>query len=257
MNIPIENLYYLLCYSWDKLDEKEKIAVNTEGLTEQVDLFAKILISATRILFKKGIEKSYKDHREEIHGINGKIAIADTLKSNLIQKQKMTCQFDEFSANILSNQILLASINLLIKMVKLDKELKAELVRIRRMFVQIDTIQLPNSHFSKVKIHRNNRIYSFILNVCQIIYNSILPSEKIGYFLFTDFTRDESKMNMVFESFIRNFYRIEQSKFTSVRREGISWCFEEQNAGDKKYLPVMMTDITMENREQKIRGCTR
>lgn len=242
----------MLCYSWDRLEEKERIAVNTDGLIEQVDLFAKILINTTRVLFKKGVNKNYIYHRDEINGVKGKIAIADTLKSNLIQKQITICQFDEFSVNILPNQILLASINLLIKTAKLDEDLKSELVRIRRMFIQINTIQLSNSLFSKVKIHRNNRIYGFILDVCQIIYNSILPSEQTGHYLFSDFTRDENKMNMVFESFIRNFYRLEQNEFTSVRREGISWCFEEKNIGDKNFLPTMMTDITMESKERKI-----
>ena len=49
MEIPIQNIYYLLCYAWDKLEEKELIDVDPVGMTELVDLFARVL-SAVRII---------------------------------------------------------------------------------------------------------------------------------------------------------------------------------------------------------------
>jgi 5-methylcytosine-specific restriction enzyme subunit McrC len=39
VNIPIENIYYLLCYAWDKLAEKEVVEVNPLESTSLADLF--------------------------------------------------------------------------------------------------------------------------------------------------------------------------------------------------------------------------
>ena len=34
MKIPIQNIYYLLCYAWDKLEEGEKNKVNKDNFTK-------------------------------------------------------------------------------------------------------------------------------------------------------------------------------------------------------------------------------
>ena len=41
MAIPIQNIYYLLCYAWNKLDEKEKVQVDIENSTQLLDFVCK------------------------------------------------------------------------------------------------------------------------------------------------------------------------------------------------------------------------
>ncbi len=250
MQIPIENIYYLLCYAWNKLDEKDRVSIAIDDKTELLDLFAKVLINASRMLLKRGIDKSYVDHTTDIAGVKGKLEMSQTLKSNLLFKQRTVCTFDEFSANILSNQILVSSIYRLLKTKELDKELKAELWILVRMFAGIDQIELKPSLFKQVKINRNNHFYGFIMNVCQIILENTLPTEDKGAYKFADFTRDEKKMNQLFEAFVRNFYNLEVSKF-KTRRENIKWRVSgiEESL---QYLPQMETDITLENDTEKI-----
>ena len=50
MAIPIENIYFLLCYAWNKLDEKERVDVSIDDKTELLDLFAKVLITSSKLL---------------------------------------------------------------------------------------------------------------------------------------------------------------------------------------------------------------
>ena len=57
-------------------------------------------------------------------------------------------------------------------------------------------------------------------------------------------------MAMVFENFVRNFYKKEQNQY-KVRREDINWNIEITE-GSKEYLPKMQTDITLENETAKI-----
>jgi 5-methylcytosine-specific restriction enzyme subunit McrC len=90
------------------------------------------------------------------------------------------------------------------------------------------------------------------MNVCQIIHENTLPSEEKGKFKFSDFTRDEKKMNQLFEAFVRNFYIIEQTKYNIVRKETIIWQFQQADNVNGEYLPQMETDITLENKEEKI-----
>ncbi len=252
MQIPIENIYYLLCYAWNKLDEKERVNVSIDDKTELLDLFAKLQINATKMLLKRGIDKNYIDHTEELAGVKGKIQISETLKSNLLFKQRTICSFDDFSANIISNRILVSTIYRLTRTKGLDKQLKNELVSLQRMLSEIDQIEITNSLFKQVRLNRNNRFYGFVMNVCQIIYESTFPSEEQGKYKFSDFTRDDNKMNQLFEAFIRNFYKIEQKKYKTVKKETIKWQFDNTDNESYQYLPQMETDITLENDSEKI-----
>ena len=251
MQIPIENIYYLLCYAWNKLDERDRVSVSIDDSTELLDLFAKVLINATHILIKRGLDKNYVAQTVEFAGIKGKLELGQTLKSNLQLKQKTVCSFDEFSADVLTNQILAATFHRLIKKKNLDSELKGEIRKLLRMFAGITLIDLKPSVFTRVRLHRNNKFYGFLINVCQLIYENSLPAETAGEWNFTDFTRDERKMNQLFEAFIRNFYKIEQNIYR-VRSEIIKWDFETSDFQNSQYLPQMKTDITLENNDSKI-----
>jgi 5-methylcytosine-specific restriction enzyme subunit McrC len=250
--IPIENIYFLLCYAWNKLDEKDRLNVSTDGITELADLFAKILFNAVKILLKRGIDKYYIEHADECLGIKGKVDVAQTLKRNLIFKQRTICVYDEFSENILINQILISTMYKLTRTKGLDKCRIADLVTLMRMIPHVDIIEINTSVFNRIRWRRSNSFYGFLINVCRLICESILPSEKQGVFEFVDFTRDDHKMNQLFEEFVRNFYRIEQTKYHTVNRETIKWKFESGNPEDNEYLPQMQTDITLENESEKI-----
>jgi 5-methylcytosine-specific restriction enzyme subunit McrC len=120
------------------------------------------------------------------------------------------------------------------------------------MLPGISPIEITSPIFNQVRIHRNNQFYGFIMKVCQLIHENILPSETIGHFKFSDFTRDEQKMNRLFEEFVRNFYRLEQIRYPTVRIEHIQWQLTTTDRISRELLPQMRTDITLENDHEKI-----
>ena len=58
MNIPIQNIYYLLCYAWNKMQEKDIVDVNTSDYDQLPDLLGKVLINGCNRLLKQGLERS-------------------------------------------------------------------------------------------------------------------------------------------------------------------------------------------------------
>lgn len=251
MHIPIQNIYYLLCYAWNKLEAKDRVSVNTTDETELVDLFAKILIQGTRMLLKRGIDKNYQATRLEWAGVKGKLEFSDTVKTGTHLKQRTICTVDEFSGDILSNRLLIATLHQLMQNRSLDPKLKSEIKPLIWMFPPIQRIHLRSGLFRQVKLHRNNQFYGFLLNVCELIHENSLPTENPGEWAFMDFRRDERKMNQLFEAFLFNFYKRELPSW-KVRREHINWRLTSQSDTDHKYLPLMKTDITLEKPTEKI-----
>ena len=55
--IPIQNLYYLLCYAWNHLKQGEMVDVSNVPSTELVDLFAVVLCQGVEHLARRGLEQ--------------------------------------------------------------------------------------------------------------------------------------------------------------------------------------------------------
>ena len=57
--IPIQNIYYLLCYAWDQLDMKDWVAVEGKDTTELPNLLTRVFVQGMNRLIKKGLVHSY------------------------------------------------------------------------------------------------------------------------------------------------------------------------------------------------------
>lgn len=251
MQIPIQNIYYLLCYAWNKLDESEVIQVNAEDFETLLDLFAKILHEGTLHILKAGVDRSYISEINTIPGIRGKLLFNDSIKENSFIYGKAVCEYDELSPNILHNQILKTTIGQLLKVNSLNDEIKDELFSVYNKLQNIDEIKITNRDFSSIRLHRNNMYYSFVMNVCKLIFESISLNEQNGEYEFIDFYRDEKKMAALFEAFVLNFYKRELREY-HVHAPFIQWNAEPLDDSSLEYLPRMETDIVLESSQRTL-----
>lgn len=247
--IPIQNLYYLLCYAWGLPEQRDWLSVDADSCPAVVDLLSRLLIKGADVLLKRGIAKEYRTHEEEMAGIKGKLELAQTLKQNRYREGKTVCSLDELTGNILLNQIVYTSMYRLLGDKDLDKDVRKDLRRTFLRFPRVKIIALNRSTFQGVRLNRNNRFYRLIINVCQLLYERLLPEEKRpGEYRFIDFTRDEAKMNAIFESFLLNFYRQECSQeYPIVKRSIIHFQLTALDEDDEDLLPEMITDVTLDN----------
>lgn len=250
MKIPVANIYYLLCYAWNQLEEAGQVDVDIDDSKDLLELFARVLASGSRHLIKRGLDREYVSQSESIRGVRGKIVFSETLKQQLIPNAKLHCEFDDFNHNVLHNQILKTTIRRLILHKGLPKELIEELLPIHRLFNEIEEIPLGPAIFSQVRIHRNNAFYAFLMNVCEMVYHMYLISEVPGDRTFTDFFRSHGAMASLFEKFVRNFYKKELVKqgtgYKVKGSEHIAWDATPCGNSSFDLLPAMCTDISIQ-----------
>lgn len=251
MKIPILNIYYLLCYAWDKLDEGKKVNVSQSDYANSIELYARVLINGCKHLFKRGLERNYNDISREYIGIKGKIDFNASINKNLFEQGRAICQFDEFEANILQNQLLKATLKRLTKIKSIDKKVNHEIWLYYSKFTLVEDIDIQLSLFSKVRIHRNNSFYDFLLKISQLIIENTVLDEANGNYQFKEFIGSDKAMASLFEAFVRNFYKRSQTVFT-VKREDIKWEAIPIEDSLQSYLPKMQTDITLESIERKV-----
>ena len=245
--IPIRNIYYLLCYAWNKLEESELVDVCAEDESDLLNLLGRVLLTGTKTLLKRGIDRQYLSENEVYQGIKGKVNMTDSLRKNLFSKGLSICEFDELSADILPNQILKTTLQNLIQIPSISPVLKQEIRTIIYHLYEVSQIVLTDTIFHQVQINRSNSFYVFLLNISELIHKNLLVNEETGNFQFKDFLRDERQMARLFEEFIRNFYKIEIPE-AQVFREDLRW----KMAGDThQFLPKMQTDISIKINERK------
>ncbi len=248
--IPIQNLYYLLCYAWDLAEQRDKIKVDAEHCNTYPDLFAKLLVAGCQRLFRYGIYHEYVNVEEERYGVKGKLDVSKSIKSNHWKEGRIHCNYDEYSDDVLINQIIYATLRRLLSYDDLEDVNHKAVRSVYLQFPQVSWINLSKEDFEKVNITRNNRFYGLLVHICKLIYESLLPDEHSkGKYHFLDFSKD--RLNAIFEKFLFNFYKKEYRKEEDVERSHINFLMTPVGEETENHLPTMITDVTMTNRKSK------
>lgn len=105
--IPIENLYYLLCYAWGVSDQLDKVKVDGEKCHSLENLLSMVLLNACDRLLRQGLLRAYRFEEQEVEGVRGKLNLAETLKSGKQLKGRTICQVDELTQDVVINRVIL------------------------------------------------------------------------------------------------------------------------------------------------------
>lgn len=260
--IPIQNIYYLLCYAWDMADMRQRVKVEAEASHSMPNLLVHILAQVTEHLLKRGLSQDYRTRISEVEGIKGKLDIGETLKTNSLRQGRTFCGIDELSSNTTLNQILFSTLMEVKWMESVDAINKQKVERLLRRFPVISIIRITHDTFRHIRISRNNRHYQMAMHLCQLLQQSLSPQQGLkGVYEFLDFKDDEERMNILFERFLMNFYKQEcKQEFPEVSRSRIRFqltpygmTFAKSTDEAYRLLPVMETDVTLYNPHTKKR----
>ncbi len=252
--IPIRNVYYLLCYAlgeWEAGAEADLEAL--EGMEEAHDLLGHLLAHGVFRLVRRGVDQGYREFREEIAGVRGKLDLGTTLKGGLLTRGRTVCLVEAFTADVVHNQILLASLHRLATVSRLDPRVRAEVNLAADRLAGVSWVPLRAGLFRRVQLDRNQRHYRFLLALCQLVLESSLPTESAGGTRFLDFRRNRKRMWRLFERFVVNFLAREQAAFKISGQAGVGWFgAEEHSPGALRHLPSMYPDVVAESSERRI-----
>lgn len=241
--IPVENVYYLLCYAWDRLEEAELTDVTVSPETKLPELFARVLRSGVAHLLKRGLDRTYVTIEDEIAGVRGRLDVAMSLKRAAFSRARAWCSFDELSPDTPANRIVKTTLRALAGVTGMGAELAESLRDLYRRLPGVSETRITGRSFRGIRLGRNTAYYGFLLDVCEIVYRNLLVDERSGHTIFRDFTRDDAQMAQLFERFLFRFFAREQRAFV-VEAPQLRWRATGK-PGALEYLPRMRTDIVL------------
>lgn len=241
--IPIQNIYYMLSYAFQVLNEQGYKNIATEQFHNVADLCAAILIRGISSQLKQGLGQEYISETETLSALKGKINVSESIKTMTMLRNQMVCTYDEFSVNSKMNQIIKATVKLLMH-TNISKQRKKELRKQMIFFSEVADIDV---HMIDWNIHynRSNRTYKMLISICYLVIKGLLQTKQDGTIRLMDFF-DEQRMCRLYEKFILEYYRKEHPELTANASQ-IPWQLDNDMCD---MLPVMQTDIML-NRGEK------
>lgn len=249
MTIPIRNLYYLFTYAWARFPAGDEVPTGVDECPDLQNLLAKLLIDGTHRLVRRGLDRGYISIEEDTRAPRGKLLLNEIIKRQTLRTGQVACTYDELLPDVLHNRILKATFKLLAASKDLLPTYKQELLLLHRRLEAVSDVRLDAGCFKRVQLSRNTRQYGLLLQVCELVFHSLLPDEQGTGSRFADILDDDLRMSSIFEDFLRNFYAYEQQTF-SVGREILGWEAEPLSAAADGFLPTMQTDITLRSADR-------
>lgn len=251
-NIPIANVYYLLCYAWNFVGERELVKVDElDELRAVHDLYGKVLTAGFLHLARQGLDRGYMDFRDDIGGVRGRINLSDTTKRALQARGRIACEFQELTYDVLHNRILRSTLHSLMRIHQLDKQIASDIRTAFGRMEGVSEVPLSKRVFNQVQLDRNRRYYRLLLSVCRLIHEQLLVDEQTGQSTLSDFA--SSRMFQLYEEFVSNFYRKEQSVYrVNSPSRVIRWHDTGTNKKHVSKIPRMEADVILEAPHRRI-----
>ena len=243
--IRIQNIYYMLAYAFQVLNEHGYKSIATEDFDNTAELCAAILTRGIKIQIKRGLGKEYMSRTESLASLRGKIDITESIKTQALQRRQLVCSYDEFSVNSFMNRIIKSTMLLLLR-ADIAKTRKKELKKLLVYFDDVDPIDLHSVNWN-MQYNRNNQTYRMLIGICYLIIKGLLQTQSDGTTKLMDFL-DEQRMHRLYEKFILEYYRKEYPQITANASQ-IPWQLDDDMGA---MLPVMQTDIMLSYGEKTL-----
>ena len=236
--IPIKNIYYMLSYAFQLLNEQGYKNLATEDFGNAGDLCAAILIRGITYQLKRGLGREYISETDTISAIRGKIEITESIKNQSMIRSQMVCTYDEFSVDSPLNQIIKSTVMLLLK-ADISKSRKKEFRKLMVYFDDVSVVDVRSINWA-INYNRNNQTYRLLITVCYLVVKGLLQSKSDGSVKMMDFL-DEQRMCRLYEKFILEYYKKHYPQIRTAASQ-IEWALDD---GISAMLPTMQSDIML------------
>jgi 5-methylcytosine-specific restriction enzyme subunit McrC len=186
----------MLTYAYDLADFYDH--AEYESIQELFEYLIEIFQKKILKLAKQGLFANYVQFNESLSYLKGRLDLPTHLK-NAWRRDKLDCEYNEFSVDILENQIIRFTLDKLLCMHYEKHHIRQGLVTTKRYFDSIIPCAIFQKDFNAIQYHVLNQHYRPIHQFCKMIFDLIGIHEQMGDASFNAYSVD---MNVLFEQYI-------------------------------------------------------
>ncbi len=241
LKIPIKNLLYMYSYAWDMVSAQRLIQLAATDNFTSTDIFAELFLINVNQVLHRGLQHQYVEYTADLNCARGRIDFVETMTKLKISSGRLHCEFDEFTEDVLLNQIIKYIAIKLYHCRDLNLRHRGMLRKVLLQLNYVSYHEITAQDLRRITFNRMNIHYKLIIKICELIIKAIILSSKEGEFDFDQLFQDEKELERLFERFVCNFYRSELSpKYQVCYQDQLKW---KLIGGDQSLIPNMRLDI--------------
>lgn len=196
--IPIDRVLFLISYA---LDPKHWFDIGFD-LDESQSIFESIIpafVTHVRRAISRGVLQGYRTHEDVLSTVRGQIRFSDQIRNRYGIFPPVEVRFDDFTEDILENQLIKAAINALSRRKIRSPIAQRELRSLESAFQNVSLIPFDRRNIPEVQFTRLNSRYRAAIHLATLILRASSFELNQGKVTATSFLVD---MNQVFEDFV-------------------------------------------------------
>jgi 5-methylcytosine-specific restriction enzyme subunit McrC len=200
---------------------------------------ARFYVNETLKVSKLGIVRDYVPATGNMRFMKGTIDYVKT--AQLIQNDRAVCHYDDFSQNILLNQIVLYCLQKLLLFSSSDKRVSSQIMSAIKQFRGVNLRpKIVENEVDAIKLTRRESHYRFLLDLSKLVIKNASISDMGDTLTFWGFLVDYNKL---FEDFVKLILRHGfQTKISWWKepKEYASYANEFGPSNVKRYMPDIL-----------------
>jgi len=171
--------------------------INTQHIN-LLDIFIQHFCQDLHSQILQGKLRDYVEQEENLSVMRGRLIIPQHIRHNIVHKERLYCRFDEFSEDMLMNQILRFTLLLLLPWTRFSKT-KKQLNELLMHFDGVSDAPITLQSFNLLKKDRINQRFQPVLEQCRLFIAAIKPDVLAGSTPLFSLLFD---MNRLFEAWV-------------------------------------------------------
>lgn len=199
--LPIARVLFLLAHTADPTWIDDATLTEAESLTEGA---AALFVTACDRAIRNGILRGYRDRRERLHTVRGRIDLTEQLRSNPGRDLPLAVSYQEHDEDIPENRFLLAALKVIAELPIHSTTTQRAITRLRRALADVTLQRFDSRRPPTVTWTRLNQHYRPAVDLARVILTGAEADLHAGAIAAPGLVVN---MNTVFENFVRNTLR--------------------------------------------------
>ena len=196
--IGIPQLLSLACYAIERVEFQSEDFDFPENVALP-DVLALALHSQARRAFAAGLLHGYRTEEETLYGVRGRIRFEDQLRRRFGMAVPVEVRYDEFTDDILANQLVKAAVVQLGDMRLRSRDARIGLGWVAAMLDNVSLVEFPVNDVPEVSFDRLNEHYRGVVALSRLVLQHGAFQSSRGRVRARGFLMD---MNKVFQEFV-------------------------------------------------------
>ncbi len=255
--IPVRNVWLLFVYASGLARFLDHFEAEVEDSPDFKSLVARLLCYATEKRVRQNLSFGYRRREAVLRRVRGRIDVLETISANLFRRDEVACRFEELTIDTPRNRLVRAALTALAGWLE-DADLAHRCRTLANALgrVGVSGKTPTRSEIASDQIGRHEGEDRLMVSLARAVFDLVLPTEAAGVRTLLKAQREDTEFRKLFEKAIGNFFASELSREDGWRvypGKQFVWPVRAASPGIRGFLPIMITDIIIENEAENRR----